>query len=619
MTNQPEVAVYAAGIFQLETGTPVLGGVGGPSNDPLLHLANRTAYLKEHTDALEAALPLKAPIASPDFTGTPQSVTPADGDDSRKIPTTEWVRAIIRGQLSKAITGGSITLTSAEAGRGTIILTGTLASNATVNVPAAAGRWIFVNRTTGAYTTTIRPTGGNGLVLAQGRSQFVFSDGTDLFAASTEVANLSLTGIPTAPTAAPTDSSAQLSTTAFVRRFARGATVLDVSGGGSFTLSDIQAAAPVLRLTGTPAAGFTIVLPGEGARWIAKNDTGQTATCKTSGQVGGVALGAGRARELWTDGSSVVSAPTEVEGVAHRGDTTAVTPAPEASGVEVITAEWVRALLAGQAFYSTGDLKVTMKAAADTGWLMLHGGTIGNAASSATVRANADTALLFALLWNNLADAQAPVLGGRGASAAADFAADKRITLPDTRGRALVGAGNGAGLTARAIGAVFGTETHILDVAQLPEHNHGGSTASGGAHTPTAAIADGGFHGHTAWSTGGGAHGHSATSEGAGAHDHGVLFDDNLGGPGGLDGYLDRAGSYVGTRTTTDGVHSHTIAVNDIGDHVHGIVIAPDGLHSHGVTVAPVADHVHAIPDQGGNGAHPNTQPSIAFNVMVKL
>lgn len=89
----------------------------------------------------------------------------------------------------------------------------------------------------------------------------------------------------------------------------------------------------------------------------------------------------------------------------------------------------------------SGLIGISLSATAPTGWLNLQGGTVGNATSSATVRANADTAGLFAYLWNNLSDTLAPVSGGRGANAAADFAANKAITLPDLRNRKPMGAG----------------------------------------------------------------------------------------------------------------------------------------------------------------------------------
>lgn len=44
--------------------------------------------------------------------------------------------------------------------------------------------------------------------------------------------------------------------------------------------------------------------------------------------------------------------------------------------------------------------------------------------------------------------------------------------VPDLRGRAPVGVGTGTGLTARTLGAQFGTETHALTEAELAPHSH---------------------------------------------------------------------------------------------------------------------------------------------------
>jgi len=69
-----------------------------------------------------------------------------------------------------------------------------------------------------------------------------------------------------------------------------------------------------------------------------------------------------------------------------------------------------------------------------TGWLPMDDLTIGSATSGATSNlgtgASADMEDLFTILWDNCADAQCPVSGGRGASAAADWAANKTINLP---------------------------------------------------------------------------------------------------------------------------------------------------------------------------------------------
>jgi hypothetical protein len=138
--------------------------------------------------------------------------------------------------------------------------------------------------------------------------------------------------------------------------------------------------------------------------------------------------------------------------------------------------------------FTTGDVKLTIKTVADSGWVLMNDGTIGNASSGATSRANADTESLFTLLWTNCADAQCAVSSGRGASAAADFSANKTIALPKALGRALAAYGTGSGLTARAMGATVGTETHTLSISEIPAHDHGvaGSYAMGaGGNTNT--------------------------------------------------------------------------------------------------------------------------------------
>lgn len=122
--------------------------------------------------------------------------------------------------------------------------------------------------------------------------------------------------------------------------------------------------------------------------------------------------------------------------------------------------------------WSTGDVKITLKTVADAGWIMINDGTIGSGASGATY-ANDNAKALFLLLWTNVLDAWAPVVGGRGGSALADWNANKKLTLTKALGRALAFAGAGAGLTARALGQNLGEETHILTVAEMPVHAHG--------------------------------------------------------------------------------------------------------------------------------------------------
>jgi hypothetical protein len=134
---------------------------------------------------------------------------------------------------------------------------------------------------------------------------------------------------------------------------------------------------------------------------------------------------------------------------------------------------------------ATGDIKSAYGTSVLSGWVRANGRTIGSATSGATERANADTQALFVYLWG--ADASLAVSGGRGASAAADWAANKAIALPDFRGRVIASLddmGNTAagrlsstyfGATPTTLGAVGGTESKTLVTANLPPYTPGGS------------------------------------------------------------------------------------------------------------------------------------------------
>lgn len=137
----------------------------------------------------------------------------------------------------------------------------------------------------------------------------------------------------------------------------------------------------------------------------------------------------------------------------------------------------------------TGDLQPTHKTTADAGWIMWSDGTIGDASASASIRSNADTANLFALYWA-FGNTVCPVTpSGHGASAAADFAAHKKIALPPAAGRFLGVAGAGSGLTSRNLAATVGQETVTITQANLPNITlHG--TGSDSGNTAGSSIGD---------------------------------------------------------------------------------------------------------------------------------
>jgi len=137
---------------------------------------------------------------------------------------------------------------------------------------------------------------------------------------------------------------------------------------------------------------------------------------------------------------------------------------------------WVLLYTPGAGAWTTGDAKLTFKTVADLGWILCDDGSIGNATSGATTRAHADTEELFTLFYTNISALVVQDSAGatvtRGASAAADYTANRRLVIPAVLGRSIAGAGAGAGLTARALGSNAGAETATLTVGNLPYHDH---------------------------------------------------------------------------------------------------------------------------------------------------
>lgn len=227
------------------------------------------------------------------------------------------------------------------------------------------------------------------------------------------------------------------------------------------------------------------------------------------------------------------------------------------------------------ALYKTGDVKKTIKKAAESGWLLLDGKTIGSASSGGTSRANADTADLYALLWADWDNTVLPIQDSagspttRGASAAADFAANKRLPLPDHRERVAAGWDNLADVTRLSspvagdtIGSTGGAQSHTLVSGEMPAHTHTGTTDNGGSHSH--------FSGH----------GDNATT------------------------------NFIYGSTATGVPGSATAGLNTDG-------ATPT---SQAVT-STASDHMHTFTSAstGGDGAHNNVQPTIIFNYQVKL
>lgn len=136
--------------------------------------------------------------------------------------------------------------------------------------------------------------------------------------------------------------------------------------------------------------------------------------------------------------------------------------------------------------FATGDMMWQPVSGARTGWVRDNGRSIGSSTSGATERANADCESLFSFMWNKYSDTLCPVSTGRGASASADWAANKTLQLlnlqncvpgglDDMGNTAAGGFANVPVITGNATtaGSVIGESLHQLVTGELAQHDHG--------------------------------------------------------------------------------------------------------------------------------------------------
>lgn len=263
-----------------------------------------------------------------------------------------------------------------------------------------------------------------------------------------------------------------------------------------------------------------------------------------------------------------------------------------------------------------------------SGFVRCNGRTIGNAASGATERANADTVDLFTFKYNNMSNTQAPVSGGRGASAAADYAANKTITLLDLRGGSLFGLDDMGGSAASRFtlatftngnattaGSIVGSNSHVLVTAELPAHLHSVSITSavGSAHSHTFSVT----------SAAGSAHSHTGTTDAGGTHQH-FIANADTGAPGSA---LSSTNTLIITSTVGNDA-SYTLAgsataaaiglTSSTGSHTHTFTSATESAHTHGVsgTTATEGAHTHSVSGNTGNTGSGTAHNSVSYGAL---
>ena len=180
---------------------------------------------------------------------------------------------------------------------------------------------------------------------------------------------------------------------------------------------------------------------------------------------------------------------TAISGLLNNavltGNPTAPTPTAGDNDTSVATTAFVQTALASVGA-ATGQVAGFLRTSAPAGWIKATAGTIGSAASGATVRANTDTQALYELFWTEFSNTVLPiqdsagVATSRGASAAADFAANKRLPIFDLRAEFLRGWDDGRGVdSGRTLGSA--------QAQDIQAHTHTiplGNNATGGGGSP---------------------------------------------------------------------------------------------------------------------------------------
>lgn len=127
--------------------------------------------------------PKGAIVPSSDYSGQWLNLNNGNSNnpESASGATTGWVPKDSYGIT--AITGlasSSVALSSLQAAKDRIILTGTLTANINLVFPAWIKGWVVHNNCTGPYSVTCKTASGNGVVVIPGLVSRIFCDGTNI-------------------------------------------------------------------------------------------------------------------------------------------------------------------------------------------------------------------------------------------------------------------------------------------------------------------------------------------------------------------------------------------------------------------------------------------------------
>lgn len=189
------------------------------------------------------------------------------------------------------------------------------------------------------------------------------------------------------------------------------------------------------------------------------------------------------------------------------------------------------------------------------------------------------------------------------------------FTVPDARGRNLIGVGTLAG-DPYALGDIGGTAKPVIQTANMPVHNHSVAVADHATHNHAVSAVHSAPHTHGFSTSQDGQHQHDfLTAQGG---DHGGHF------PGVNGGHLAAAGTALGLAAWNEsgagsGTHNHggTTAYNS--NHGHTGTTGTDGVYSHTITQSTTGPTTHTVTQNnvGSGTAFDVRQPYLAINFII--
>lgn len=270
----------------------------------------------------------------------------------------------------------------------------------------------------------------------------------------------------------------------------------------------------------------------------------------------------------------------------------------------------------------TGDIKSSMNPFSNSpvqnGWIPLNDGTIGNISSNATTRAKPDSWLLFKLIWDNTTASDCPIYDtsgtavSKGGTALSDWNANRSIQLPLTVGKVIADRG-ATGYSPTSLAYTSSVSTNLYTVSSTAGFKTGKPVILSGG-TPSSFTFNGLVYFAIVVS--------STTLRLATSSNNAIAGVPLVIGSNGS-GTITTPPTYALGHAEGENVHKPTIAEMVNHNHTPGVRIrATGGSSGSGRSFfSPDTGPFNsvAVTDQGGSNPFSIFQPTVFYNMIIKL